>query len=316
MKVIIAYTSVVFIWATTPLAVQWSNSSLSFQAAVTARMALAALLCAALLLITRRPLVKQKKDVLAFAAGAVGIFPNMLLVYWSAQFIPSSLIAVIFGTYPFFTGLFALLLLKQNAFNLQRVLALLVAVAGLVLINLDQLALGKHALWGVLGILCSSALFAFSTVLVKKSGAQVDAFRQLSGSLFIAAPFFVLTWLLTDANVPQSLDIKSIVGVTYLVLAGSMFGGVAFYYVLTRCQVVTVSLIPLLTPVMAIALGVSLEGEQLSAQVFFGSALVLFSLALFQGLVQSFGRFIYRFSYKGLRKGVRMGVLKIKPLFI
>jgi len=38
VKIIAAYTSVVLIWATTPLAIKWSNSTLSYMEAVTARM--------------------------------------------------------------------------------------------------------------------------------------------------------------------------------------------------------------------------------------------------------------------------------------
>ena len=38
LKVLSAYLSVVLVWSTTPLAIKWSNSSLNFMAAVTARM--------------------------------------------------------------------------------------------------------------------------------------------------------------------------------------------------------------------------------------------------------------------------------------
>ncbi|WP_370981237.1 DMT family transporter [Agaribacterium sp. ZY112] len=312
MKVIGAYLGVVLIWSTTPLAVQWSNSSLSFQAAATARMAIAAILCALILLVSRRAIVKDKRDVLSFIAGSIGIFPNMLLVYWSAQFIPSSLIAILFGTYPFFTGLCSIVVLKQNPFNVSRVVALFIALIGLVVIHADQLQLGSDAVYGVLGILTSSLLFSFSTVLVKKVGGSVDAFRQLSGSLFIAAPGFLLTWYLTDGFIPASIDLKSALGVAYLVLAGSMFGGVAFYYVLTNCQVVTVSLIPLLTPVVAIALGVLIEGEQIRLAMLIGAVCILFSLALYQQLFQR----LYRIVHRRWKKDLNYALMKVKPLFV
>ena len=49
MQLISAYCAVLFIWATTPLGIKWSNSSLSFSAAITLRMVLALVLCAAIL---------------------------------------------------------------------------------------------------------------------------------------------------------------------------------------------------------------------------------------------------------------------------
>ncbi len=292
MPVIIAYLCVVAIWSTTPLAIQWSNSSLSFMAAVTLRMVLALIVSLLLLAVMRQPLVRQASDWKAFAAGCIGLFPNMLLVYWAAQYIPSGMMAVVMGVYPFLVGVFAWFFLKENVFTAARVGALCMAVAGLGLIHSEQLALGSRAVLGVLGMLTSAVLFALSSVWLKALGGGVDPLRQSTGVLVLAAPCFIVAWWLTDGVVPQVVDLKSISGVAYLVLAGSVVGHTLFFFVLRNCTVGTVSLITLITPVIAMVIGIYFADEQITLKGGLGALLIVLSLALYQDVGRWLARWI------------------------
>ena len=82
IRVFFAYVVVVLTWSTTPLAIYFSNSSLTFITAVTVRMILALLGFGLLMLVLRKRLVNSPKDWWVFSASALGLFPNMLLVYW------------------------------------------------------------------------------------------------------------------------------------------------------------------------------------------------------------------------------------------
>ncbi|RYZ97393.1 MAG: hypothetical protein EOO68_15390 [Moraxellaceae bacterium] len=119
MAVLLAYISVVLIWATTPLAIQWSSDGIGFVAAVLLRMSVALAIGLILNAVLRRRLFFRPRVWQIYVAGAIGIFPNMPVVYWSAQYIPSGLIAVIFALSPFITGLMTFILLKENPFTLK-----------------------------------------------------------------------------------------------------------------------------------------------------------------------------------------------------
>src|SRR5690606_28732177 len=106
-----------------------------FVAAVTLRMLLAFVICYAILLLKRQPLTNSPRDWLVFLASGLGLFPNMLLIYYAAQFIPSGLMSVLFGVLPFFVGVFSWLLLRENHFTPVRTLALVMAVTGLGIIH-------------------------------------------------------------------------------------------------------------------------------------------------------------------------------------
>lgn len=284
MPVIFAYIFVVFIWATTPLAIQWSNSSLVFVTAVGLRMLLALVICSAMMLIFRMKLINQRRDWVAFIAGMIGLYPNMLLVYWSAQFISSGLMAVILGLYPFAVGLFSLLLLKENVFNPIRLLSVCVALTGLAVIHLEQIGLGGDALYGVLGMVGSALLFALSSVWVKAVGGSISPLRQSTGVLVLAVPAFALTWFFVDGEIPSGIDTRSLLGVTYLSIVGSVVGQTLFFYVLRHCSMVSVSLIPLMTPVLALSLGAVFANESITSSTYWGSGMVLVALAIYQGV--------------------------------
>lgn len=287
MPVILAYITVVVVWSTTPLAIQWSAGSLSFLAAATLRMVLALVCCLLVLAVLRRPLVAHRSDWKAFAAGCIGIFPNMLVVYWSAQYIPSGLMAVVLGVYPFLVGLFSFLLLKENVFTPARVVALVVAVAGLALIHSEQMAFGDKAVHGILGMLLSAVLFSLSSVWLKAVGGGVDPLRQSTGVLLLAAPCFVVVWWLQDGVLPTSIDMKTAGALAYLVVAGSLVGHTLFFYVLRRCSIASVSLITLITPVLALLVGVLLANETVTIKGAIGTGLILLSLAVYQGVGRS-----------------------------
>ncbi len=310
MKVIAAYLGVILIWSTTPLGIQWSNSSLSFTEAVAVRMFVASIVCVFLLGLSRKKLIVARSDWKALIAGALGLFPNMVLVYWSAQFVPSGLIAVVLGIYPFLVGVFSFLILRDNPFTYSRVLALLIALAGLALVHWEQLQLGPQAALGIGGIVLSSVFFAASTVWLKRVGGGIEPLRQLTGALLLSTPFFIATWFFTDGELPTEIDLRSLTGVAYLIFAGSIAGGLAFYYVLNHCKVATVALIPLMTPVLALLVGYVVEGETLSRGAMIGSGLIVFSVAVYQGMFLRCMTLLKRFPARQaskLAEGVQRG---------
>ena len=285
MAVLFAYISVVLIWATTPLAIQWSSDSLSFIAAAAARMSIA--LAIALLLhgLLRKSLSTYWQHRRIYFAASIGIFPNMPVVYWGVQFIPSGLVAVIFAMTPFVTGLMTLWLLKQNPFTLKKVLALTLALAGLVVIFYHQFQFNARSVYGIASVLLSCVLFSFSSVWVKKLTQQetisLDAFHQASGALLFSLPGLILSWWLMDGVLPQQVSLRSSASIIYLAIMGSLVGAALFFYILQRLSASAVSLITLMTPVLAIVIGKALADEDLSSHTLIGVAIVLFALLLY-----------------------------------
>lgn len=107
MSVPAAYLGVVLIWSTTPLAIKWSSEGTGFLFGVASRMLLGMLICLALIVLLNRRMRWCHGARLTYLVAGIGLWGAMTSVYWSAQFIPSGLISVLFGLNPVVTGLMA-----------------------------------------------------------------------------------------------------------------------------------------------------------------------------------------------------------------
>ena len=281
MSVPAAYIGMILIWSTTPLAVQWSNGSFSPITAATLRLSVAWILALALAALLRNPALQLRKNWRLYAAASLALFPSMPLVYWAAQYIPSGLIAVIFGLSPFFVALLAVVLLGDRSLGRRHLLALCMALGGLVVIYQGQGLPGRQALPGIGLMLVSVAGFSLSSVLVKRYGGAANPLAQLNGSLLFAMPGMLLTWLLVDGSLPQAVTAQSGFAVLYLAVVGSLFGFVAYFYLLHHMSVTSVSVIPLITPAFALMIGVQWNHEPMGFALVAGTGLILSGLALF-----------------------------------
>lgn len=302
MAILLAYISVVLIWATTPLAIQWSSISLSFMAAVVLRMSLALAIALLLSAVFRRQLFHQAGVWKVYLAASIGIFPNMPVVYWAAQYIPSGLMAIIFAMSPFTTGLMSVLVLKENPFTRRRIFALLLALAGLLVIFQTQLDIDHKAAYGIVGMLLSCLLFSLSSVWLKKLNESADAFAQTTGSLLFALPGLLLTWWWLDGELPADVSTQSTGAVLYLAVCGSLLGFTLFFFVLKRLSASVVSLITLMTPVLALLLGTWVAGEQLSWVMLTGAGLVFLALLFYLDLPVQVFAFRQRWFERCLRR--------------
>ncbi|RYZ93989.1 MAG: DMT family transporter [Moraxellaceae bacterium] len=307
MQIISAYCALLIIWATTPLGIKWSNSSLSFSSAITARMLLALVLCACILRLQNKRLIHSAKDWQAYCAGALGLFPNMLIVYWSAQFIPSGLVSILLGFFPFFLGIFSWLLLRERSISWRQILALAVAFTGLACIYAQQVQASLQAIAAILGVLMAAAFWALSSIWVKSIGIEIDAMRQSTGTLVVAVPFFIVYWCVFDRQLPEHWQLKSQLAVSYLVVAGSCVGHTLYFYVLRHCSLAATGLLTLLSPMVALIIGLIILNEALSVRELIGVGLILLALGIYSGLLM----FCVDFISKCIIKVRQMVSLKI-----
>lgn len=291
MPVPVVYLTVVLIWATTPLATQWSNDSLSPLAAVSARMLLAVWLGLAVATCLGRPALDLRRHWRLYGAAALGVFPNMPLVYTAVLHIPTGLVAVLFGLSPFWVALLSRWLLGEAALGLRHYLALLTALAGLAVIFAGRTALGDQATLGIALMLASTLIWSLSSVLIQRYASGAEPLHQLNGSLLFALPGLLLCWWLIDGQLPAVVSLRSATSVLYLAVIGSLVGFVSYFYLLQRLRATTVALIPLITPVLALLLGAAVNQEPVSLTVWAGSGLIIVGLAVFNGMRPRAGGF-------------------------
>lgn len=279
IPVAVSWLAVVAIWSTTPLFVYLSTLAFPAELAGGLRMAAAAVVANLLLWATGGTLPRSRAALLTYAAMTPGIFGAMYLTYLVADRIPTGLISVLFGLSPIVTALCARLLATDPLPSPSRLLAALVALAGLVFLT-GASAGGEHTLDVVaIGVLLLAVLlFSVSAVLVRKLGSGLDALAQTTGALWVSLPFYALAWLLHGAPMPafdSEMLMRSLLAIAYLALFGSVVGFACYYQVLKQMPAASAAMITVVTPVFALALGAVFNNETFTLPMLAGAALVL-----------------------------------------
>lgn len=280
MSVPAAYLAVIIIWSTTPLAIKWSGEGTGFVAGVTGRMLIGTVLCLLLIRILRVRMPWDKQARAVYMAGALAVYGAMMCVYWGAQYISSGLVSVVFGLTPLVTSLIAVLLGEEQLPGPLRLAGIAFALFGLVTIFGAGSHIELSAVYGILAMIGAVALHSLSTVLVKRSAHTLPALAVTAGSLSVALPMYLLTWLLIDGTIPVVFPARTGASIIYLGIFGSVVGYVLYFYALKHVSASRMSLITLVTPVTALLLGAYLNNEHIQAGVWMGAALIMLGLIL------------------------------------
>lgn len=277
-----AYLGVVFIWSTTPMAIQWSSQGPGFLFGVSSRMTIGTLICLLLILLLGQRWPWHAKARGTYLTAGLSIYLAMSAVYFSAQYIPSGWISVIFGLSPITTGVLATLLLRERALTPFKVIGMLCGVAGLAVMFSRGAADTMESAWGIGAVLFSTLVHSSSAVMIKRIDARVPALQVTAGGLVFALPLFLITWFLFDGHWPTELPSRAVTGILYLGVFGSVIGFILYYHILKHMEASRVALITLITPLTALLLGHWANGEPIDLKVIIGALLIITGLAFFE----------------------------------
>src|SRR5690606_41234237 len=115
------------------------------------------------------------RGLLAAFISSSGIFGNMMLDYWAAQHIPSSLIAVIFGMSPLATTLFASLLLENESISIPGLIGVLFGIGGLWLIFGGGDVFSEVAIWAIAATILAMSIQCLLLVPIKRIGSHLSS---------------------------------------------------------------------------------------------------------------------------------------------
>lgn len=281
MSVRAAYVGIVLIWSTTPLTVKWSGEDVGFLFGVTGRMLIGTVLSLLVMRLAGIRLPMHKRAQTTYLVSALGIFGGMFFVYWSAQYIPSGFISVIFAVAPITTGLLATVLLKERNFGFRKLLGFALGFGGILTVFYSGLVLGGDTWKGVIGTLFSVIAFSLSGVLIKKYGEELHALAANTGGLVYGSLLFLLLWMMFDGHVPQTMSGRTAGSILYLAVIGTVIGFTLYMYLLQNQSPGSLAMITLVTPVTAIYLGSLLNDEVIGSSVWYGTAMITSGLLLY-----------------------------------
>jgi drug/metabolite transporter (DMT)-like permease len=205
------------------------------------------------------------------------------LLFWAETRVPSGVAAVMLATIPVFMAIAEAVLLRTRKFTLSLAVALLVGLAGVAVLTVRSAGLGGAAIGGAgaAALVFAAMTWSVASVLTRRvplpeskmvsSGAQM-----LCGGLMLAVAAGVAgEW---PRFHPAAVSVSAWIALGYLTLAGSILGFTAYLWLIHHESPTRVGTYAYVNPVVAVALGYWLGGEELSLRTLLGTLLVLVSV--------------------------------------
>jgi drug/metabolite transporter (DMT)-like permease len=275
-----ALWAVYVIWGSTYLGIELAGETIPPVFAAAVRFLLAGALMAGWVTMRRgREPFRIERSQLASATvvGMLLLGANAML-FVAERDVPIGLASLLIASVPLW-----ILLLRTATGDRPGRLSLLGVATGFAGIAVLVRPGGHASLGGIVLILGSASIWATGSFLSSRLPMPPDAFvataiEMLAGGAMLL-PLGIL--LAGDESLsPAAWSGRSLAGLVYLILIGSLVGYTAYVWLLGHVPIGTVATYAYVNPVVAILLGVVFLGESVTWQIAVGATVVLASVAL------------------------------------
>lgn len=247
------------------------------------RFVIAFAILAAIVALRRLSLPKTSRDwLLLVISGILAFCVNYGLLFWGEQYISSGLAAVLQSTIPAFGLVIAHFYLPGEKMTLLKILGVVLGVIGVAVIFSNQLAVaGPRALAGCAALIVSSIGAAYSNVLVKTYGKHLDPAILAGGQMFFGLiPLLLIGIPWEGSPLNFHWTPMALVALFYLAIVGSVVAFLLYYWLVQNMDVTKTMLIALVTPVVAVTLGMLVLNEELHRRTLLGGLMIISGIAI------------------------------------
>ena len=275
------YALLVLIWAATPLAIVWSVAEVHPMWVLIIRYFGASVLALVILAAMRNPLPFDRTSMMSYVAGSLNLIGAQLFIYMAANYLTSGLMALIFGFSPLVAGLIGHVILKTNRLIWLQWAGMAVAVGGLSFVFAES-ADSKVNPWGVVLMLISMVSYISSIFWVKQINAPLKPMSQATGSLIVSSLGSLLIIPFIWQSFPTQMpSMQALFGFGFTMILSSIVAMLCYFWLIRRLAASTVSLSNVMTPIIALILGATLNNEVISSHAFAGIAVVMFGIVMY-----------------------------------
>ena len=221
-------------------------------------------------------------------SGVVLLFVDQAVIMFAQRFVSSSLVAIIASSTAVWIMLLDVPMWMRNFKSLSTVLGVIFGVVGVGLLYVEQLLddvqTGAHPEYGVLLLIGGCVSWACGTLYSKyRSSAEEDS-DGLAGAAWqmVAAGVVFAVCACTTGGFAE-VNIASVSTVTwlslaYLIIFGSLMAYTAYVWLLKVRPATEVATHAYVNPVVAVALGAGIGGEEVTVVQLAGLAVILLSV--------------------------------------
>lgn len=283
-RLIIAFFAIYFIWGTTYLAIKYAVETIPpFM-----MMGIRSLIAGALLY--GWGLSRGDKN------ASVSQLPSLLLIgflfflighgilAWAEKTVPSGVAAVLIAVEPILLALFEPLFTKEGHVGSRVMIGMMIGFAGIAFLVVPHgLDLRNANLAGSLGIIVCTSAWAggaiYSRVIKLPTSPFITGGLQLlsGGIMLILGSLLLGEW--SSFTISQ-VTMKSWLGLSYLIIFGSVIAFSAYTWLLTVTSATKISTHTFVNPVVALLIGWAIGGEALTMEIMIAMALIILAVYL------------------------------------
>jgi drug/metabolite transporter (DMT)-like permease len=201
-------------------------------------------------------------------------------LFWAEQYVPSGITSVIEATLPIITLTLEVFVFRQQPFRLPMLGSVAVGFSGVALLLFKG---GESSVPIVPCLVILGAATAWSLGAVLTRSMPLPASRPLTSGAAMLLGGIVLLGLSRLSGEPNPLPdipLRAGLALLYLIVAGSLIAFTAYVWLLARMPATRVASHAYVNPVVAVALGYFVAGEELTVRTVLASLLIVLSVFL------------------------------------
>lgn len=204
-------------------------------------------------------------------------------LHWAEQVVPSGLAALLVATEPLWITLALLMLSSKQNLNFPNIAGLIIGFLGVLLLTTDHSLSGQSAsLIGAIAIVVGCLSWSIGMIYSKNSTWLPSDSVARSGMSLLLGSWMLLAMAGISGEFHgfhwSAVSTKSILGLLYLIVFGSIVAYTAYMWLLERCSPTLIATHTYVNPIVAVLLGWALAGEAMNLRILFAAGLVVASV--------------------------------------
>ncbi len=287
-KLVAAFAAIYFIWGSTYLAIKYAVEAIPPFLMMGTRSLAAGLILYFWSRGRGEEKVKRENIIPIIIIGILFFLVGHGMLAWGQQRIASGSAALLVASEPLWIAVIEALMVKGHRATSGTVIGLICGFVGISLLFAPWQKLGNHHVDSLSAFAILIGTLSWSIGAVYSRVAKLPKSPALSAGLQLIVGGFLLvaSGLLMGEGGRLQLDVlslRSILGLLYLIIFGSVITFTAYVWLLKMTSATRVATHTYVNPVIAVFLGWAMAGEPLSLQTFAATLIIIISVYLVLG---------------------------------
>ena len=223
----------------------------------------------------------RKQWFSTFIIGTLLLLGGNGLVSWAEQFIPSGIAALIIATVPLWLVIMEAIRPGGIKPTWQAIVGLVIGFVGIfILAGPAEISGSKTNLdtFGVVALLFATLLWALGSIYSKSADLPKASMVTTGAEMLMGSIGLMVVSLLTGELHgwdPSGISARSIGGVIYLILIGSIAGFGSYIWLLQNAPISLVATYAYVNPIVAVILGYLFANEPLEPRTWIAAAIII-----------------------------------------